>query len=138
MKITLDKNFFLVQFCFVIIFYLLNSFLINGKKSAIHFTTSAKSKKIESSDLMCYVLSQQYGVPGCVLTPVSKQAITIATIQKFVFVAYATGALVFCRKNIEYNIFNKLADASKATVATVASVGSSVVSSVGVSKGVSK
>ncbi len=104
MKFTLDKNFFFVQFCFVIIFYLLNSLLLNGKNPGKHFTTSAKSQKIESSDLMLYVLSQLYGVPGCKLTPISNEAISYAAIKKVVIFAYATSALVFSRNKSDFNL----------------------------------
>jgi hypothetical protein len=105
MKFTLDKNFFFVQFCFVIIFYLLNSFLLNRNGSGTHFITSAKSRKIESSDLMLYVLSQLYGVPGNVLTPVSNEAITYSTIKKVMIFGYATNALVCSRNNYEFTLF---------------------------------
>ncbi len=108
MNFTLDKNFFLVQFCFVVIFYLLNSLLLNCKTPINHFSTSAKSQKIESADLMLYVLSQQYGAPGCVLTPISNEAITIGFVQRFLFVAYATGALVFARNNGTFGPFSSL------------------------------
>jgi len=106
MKLTLDKNFFLVQFSFVIIFYLLNSLLLNSKNSTGHFTTSAKNKKIESGDLMLYVLSQLYGVPGTEISPVSNEAITLATIQKLTIFAYATSALVLSRSNSEFTLFS--------------------------------
>jgi hypothetical protein len=106
MKFTLDKNFFYVQFTIVIIFYLINSLLLNGKNATSHFTTSSKSKKIESSDLLLYVLAQQYGTPGNNLTPISNEAITVASVQKIMFVAYATGALVFSRSNTEFGLFS--------------------------------
>ena len=104
MKFTLDKNFFLVQFVLIIVFYLVNYMLINGKDKKSHFTTSSKSKSIEPGELMLYVLSQQYGVSGSNLTPISNQAITIGAIQKVIFVAYATGALVYNKSNFEFKV----------------------------------
>jgi len=105
MKFTLDKNFFLVQFVLIIVFYLVNYMLINGKNGVSHFTGLSKSNKIKSGELMLYVLSQQYGVPGSTLTPASNQAITAATIQKVVFVAYATGALIYNKSNYDFKLF---------------------------------
>jgi hypothetical protein len=108
MKITLDKNFLITQFVLIIIFYLINSFLLNDKKSKSHFTTTSKSKKIESGDLMLYVLAQQFGVPGSTLTPVSNEAIIVSAIQKIIFTAYATGALIFSKDNMNYSLFDAI------------------------------
>ena len=106
MKFTLDKNFFVVQFVLIIVFYLVNYMLINGKNGASHFSGLSKSKKIEAGELMLYVLSQQYGVPGSNLTPISNQSITAAGIQKVVFVLYATGALVYNKSNFEFKVLD--------------------------------
>jgi hypothetical protein len=106
MKFTLDKNFFLVQFVLIIVFYLINYMLVNSKDGVSHFSGHSKSKKIEAGDLMLYVLSQQLGISGSSLTPVSNQAITAAGIQKVIFLTYATGALVYNKSNIEFKIFD--------------------------------
>ena len=104
MKFTLDKNFFLVQFVLIIVFYLVNYMLVNSKDGSSHFSNSSKSKKIEAGELMLYVLSQQYGISGSNLTPVSNQAITAAGIQKVVFVLYATGALFYDKSLMEFKV----------------------------------
>ena len=106
MKFTFDKNFFVVQFVLIIVFYLVNYMLVNSKNGVSHFTGLSKSKKIEAGELMLYVLSQQFGIPGSNLTPVSNQAITAAGIQKIIFAAYATGALIYNKSNYEFKVLD--------------------------------
>jgi hypothetical protein len=101
MKFTFDKNFLFVQFTVVVLFYLINSIIIS-RGTVKHFTGK---DKIEASDLMLYVLGLQFGAPGSIITPVSNEAITLATIQKILFVAFAFGALSYTKDNTEWKLF---------------------------------
>ena len=133
MKITLDKNFALIQLVLVIVFYVINDYLLkkgmiissesnskcvdNSKKykskskpktisnnpdcldsilalkfKHLHFYSSCP---IKSKDLMLYVLSNQFAVPGSIITPKSNQAIFIATLQRVLFLFIMCGALQY-------------------------------------------
>ena len=109
MKLNLDKNFFIVHFVLVIVFYLINSLLLceQPDKKQTHFSKGASStQKISSNELIVYVLSQQFGVPGALLTPVSNEAIFVSTIQRVIFVAYACAGLAFSKDTSNYNLFS--------------------------------
>lgn len=101
MKFTFDKNFLFVQFAIVVLFYLINSLIIS-KSTVRHF--SGKDK-IDASDLMLYVLGLQFGAPGSVIVPVSNEAITLATIQRILFISFAFGALSHTKDNTEWKLF---------------------------------
>ena len=101
MKFTFDKNFLVVQLTIVVLFYLINSIIIS-KGTVKHFTGK---DKIEASDLMLYVLGLQFGAPGSIIVPVSNEAITLATMQKILFVSMAFGALSYTKDNTEWKLF---------------------------------
>lgn len=122
MKITLDKNFLLVQFILVMVFYIINNSLaergvIRSRRNLVSRVSSSISKlasrvsgskpkafkcmnrhfdctkPITSDCVMMYVLSNQFGVPGCHMQPKSRVARIVATVQRVIFVAMLFGAL---------------------------------------------
>jgi len=106
MKLTLDKNFFIVQFLLVVVFYLINYVLLcdrSDKHHQIHFSRSDNKKaKVSGSELMQFVLALQFGIPSSALVPVSSEALFVTSLQRVLFVSLACAGIVFSSDKSEF------------------------------------